>query len=438
MFINPPFNVLDENNHYSKVNNQFIIKGKMNFDENGKFYTYQSSEVYNFITKYNENLFLSNDKDSIMGSYEEYITYETNADVKISYGTFAAQQLAYIPAMLMAHTSKLLNLNIYLSFMLSRFINLMIFIFICFNALKLIPKYKHLLFLICSFSILIQQGMGINQDWLNNCSLIMLISYIFYLIFEKEKIDKKDYLILGILNICLAFSKTIYTVFSLLVIFIPNNKFNENKNKIFNKSLLKKILIIGFAGLITILSYKWNNLFLKMPVDTTYGKDYYTWSYGLSHPFWMISIIFNSLKHFCHLYFFLGYFKDFGWYKVSFQPVVTIIIALIYLFLIFSQPREKYESKKNELLFKFVNLSIFGIVSCLIACSMLFGWTKAGSALIDGMQPRYFLPAIFSAYLIFDNKLINFKKINLEKITTYIVIIINVISVMYMINGFYF
>lgn len=440
MFINPPVNVLDEANHFSKVNDQFIFKGKMKFDELGRFYSYRSVELDNFIKKYDEYKVSHIDKTNIMSTYEDYVTYESDNLTKITYNTGQANQLAYIPAMIGVHAGKLLNLNVYLIFMLGRFCNLVIFILLCYLGLKIIPKFKYLMFIICTFSIFLQQGMGMNQDWFNNSSLVLLISYIFYLIFEKNKVDKKDYFIIFLLSICLAFSKTIYTVFTLLFFFVPNKKIIKNtNNKIFNKAFIIKCLVVFIAALITLFSLKFAQIFLDIPVNKTYASHLYTWSDFFANPIWGLFMIIKSVGKSCHLYFFLSYFKDFGWYKVSFPHIITLLIAMIYLCLLFIQPKEKFESRKSEWLFKFGNICIFCIIIFLVASSMFFGWTQKGSKYIDGIQGRYFLPAIFSGYLFINNNW--FKKINKEKliyISTYVIISINLFAVIYMIYGFYF
>ena len=402
MFLIPPFHILDEDNHYIKTYDHLFFLEKSNSVKNK---TKISKNVYDFRGKYQNNKF-KYAKINPLSYYNDMnikVNYKDLSEKSVRFGTYSTMKLAYIPSNFITFICKRLNINLLLTFMLARFINLILATIICFLAIKIIPICKPLLFIIMTFGICTQSIMGINQDWLNTSVCFLSISYILYLIYKKEKIERKEYITLFLLATLLAFSKTIYTPIFLLVLLINNKKFDKS----IKHPLINKFLIIGIAFGLTLLSYFWNIIF-NPEILITGGSsvEHHSLINLLKNPVKLVSIYFNTFKMRNVEDIIRGYFNGYGWYTIWHNNIVKICILLSYIFIIFTLPKEKIkEEKKSKLLSMFIFISMYG----LITLSMLLTWSNIEFNYIDGLQPRYFLPIIFFLYFVFNNNIFKFK-----------------------------
>ena len=419
IFSIPPFYVLDEDNHYIKVYDHLFYIEKDKAIDNG---VYISDSVYEFRNKYQNNKFVLGQKINALSYYDEIntkIDYKNLNENIVRYGTHGAKKLAYIPANIVTFICKRLNTNVLLAFLLARFINLSLALLICYKAIKLIPKFKPLLFVIMTFGMTYQSIIGINQDWLNTSTCFLMIAYIMHLIFKKEYIEKIDYVVLGVLSYASAFSKTVYTPLILLVLFIDNKKFKKSIKHPF----INKVLMILFACSMTLLSYFWDTIFKANISSGASSNDYYSFTELILEPLKLTSIYFNTIRVRITEDIFNGYFNGYGWYIIWHNPIIFKFLQLTYLGILFTLPKEKIKGEKwLKLLSLFIFVSMYGIITA----SMLFGWTKKGAAFIDGLQPRYFIPVIFCLYLVFNNNL--FKTNKIKNYNLYLVSLITITS----------
>lgn len=422
LFAIPPFYVLDEDNHYIKAYDHLFY---LEEDKAVEDSVYISDNVYNFRKKYQNNKFIFDQTVNILSYYDDLntkINYKDLNDNIVKYGTHDSKDLAYIPANIITFICKRLNTNVLLAFLLARLINFSLALIICYKALKLIPKFKPLLFVIMTFAITYHSIIGINQDWLNTSVSFLLISYIMHLIFTKEFIEKKDYIVLGLLSYVLAFAKTVYTPLILLVLFIDNKKFKKS----IKHPLVNKIIIVAFACSMTLISYFWSTIFSSGVTNAEIDNGLYTFTELIKEPLKLISIYFNTIKARFSLDLFRGYFDGFGWYIIWHNTLILWVLQIVYAFTIFTLPNEEVKNKNwLKILSGFIFICMYGIITA----SMLFGWTKKGASFIDGLQSRYFIPVIFCLYLVLNNNIIKTNKIkNYNLYLTLVIIFTNFLS----------
>ena len=58
---------------------------------------------------------------------------------------------------------------------------------------------------------------------------------------------------------------------------------------------------------------------------------------------------------------------------------------------------------------------------------MLFGWSNPKFDYIDGLQPRYYLPAIFSGYLCLNNNIFKLNIKNKHLLATCLIVFANIV-----------
>lgn len=149
---------------------------------------------------------------------------------------------------------KLLNLSPLILIYIGRLANLLVWVFLTYLAIRIIPVHKWVLFMIALIPITLFEAASLSAD-----SLILGLSFIIVAIFfkyafddNKEKINIKDIYILFILILLLSLSKQIYFLLLLLIFLIPSWKFGGRK---------KMFLAAGFLFLsVIIISGGWNLL----------------------------------------------------------------------------------------------------------------------------------------------------------------------------------
>ncbi|MBR2784474.1 MAG: DUF2142 domain-containing protein [Clostridia bacterium] len=105
---------------------------------------------------------------------------------------------------------------------------------------------------------------------------------------------------------------------------------------------------------------------------------------------------------------------------------------ILYLLSSEKQDVEKIEKKTRIVLFVIAFLLIGVVYS-----AMYLNWTNIGADTIDGLQPRYFTPAILCLALAFSNSIIKIDVNNKEKLDTILMCVIYVCVFSTIILGFY-
>ena len=434
LFVIEPFNVPDENNHFIKVYDHLFAIEKDNtiIDETGSAYTFLSENMYDFHEKYSSNTLKSNSAIDVKSYFEDYtlkVNKENSSSYGSYYGTYFTYRLAYIPANIMVWLSKILNFSVILTFLLGRFANLLCFALAGYYAIKITPKFKPVFFLVMTFAITFHQSIGINQDSINNCIFFLLTAFLIKHIFEDKIFDKIDILKILLLIMGLILCKTIYTPVILLLLLIDKNKMIK-----FKKPFLTKILLIIFVIILTVAFY-----YIK-PYIYGFGgpsnRILYTPSILFTDPISVVKMYFNTLLNRSSLDFFRGLFDGFGWSTIWHKDLFIYFSIIIYALLIATLPSEKME-KILKIKFKLICLLIVVTLFGLISASMLFGWTQVGSNYIDGLQPRYFIPAVLFLYLFILNDIFNVNLKHYNRFLIASILLVNLLCFITIINGFY-
>ncbi|MBQ2638719.1 DUF2142 domain-containing protein [Candidatus Saccharibacteria bacterium] len=298
--------------------------------------------------------------------------------------------VVYAPQVMGILVGKFLHLPIVLTMYLGRIFALIVFLILCFFAIKLVPKFKEFFVFFAFFPEMLQQGMAYSADGLLIGSALLLTALAFkYIYGDDKKLNKKQiasiYLLTTLVSIC---KKIIYLPLFLLFFLIPANKFKKKWHKYLHLALSFALaLVVNLSWMLTQessvsantenLSFVLANLlrFLVMMVGTALGANpgYYAES-GL------------------------GLNLAYGHYV----PLVDIYLylALVLLVLLCVRNSEKIVLKRIE---KYIYWLIPIIVISLIYFVSFTQWqyTKTDEVIIEGTQGRYFLPLVGLIPLIF-------------------------------------
>lgn len=143
---------------------------------------------------------------------------------------------------------------------LGELFSLIFYIFIIYNALKIMPIKKELMAFIILFPMAIQQAGSINYDAVLIPLCFLFISYIFYLKFRDDPVGIKELLLITLNWIVISYIKMPYAFLIFLVFLIPLEKIDVKLGRIkIDEQFIKRaripsliiisILLIGLAYL---------------------------------------------------------------------------------------------------------------------------------------------------------------------------------------------
>jgi uncharacterized membrane protein len=330
---------------------------------------------------------------------------------------------------------KLLNLSPIILIYLGRLANLLVWVFLTYLAIRIIPIHKWVLFMVALIPMTLFEAASLSAD-----SLILGLSFLIVAIFfkyafdeNKKSINIKDVYILFILVLLLSLSKQIYFVLLLLIFLIPSEKFGGRKKMFYTAGflLLAILLISGGWSLLV------KDLYVPIvPQISISGQILYILGDPLRFPYALLKTFFyRGLSY--QLLFVGNFWLDIPlpiWWIGAF---VTSIVPVALL-----DKSRHLISKKQKL----ISLSIFIMIFLLVCAFVYISWTVVGQNMIDGIQGRYFIPILPLLFLLlfkiknfegYKNKIFLGIQNNLNVIIISYTVIFLLISILIFITSYY-
>ena len=418
IFVLPPFNAPDEYAHFVKSYTFTTFA-----DDKGV--TNLPVSLEGFYSKYGHSL-LDQKMDFETKSYFNDLMQNINKD-DISENEFVytntkyLKVLPYLPSAISLFLLKLIGASPLVMSVVGRFLSLIIMLIMYYLAIKNVPILKRLFFVICLLPIVLHQAV-INQDYLTNATVILLIAMVLKYRYKQIRIGIEEMSILSILGIMLACCKFGYFVLLGVIFLIPCRLFKTKRVAVFFKlAFIIVPILISFIGNVAITSAE----------DTTH----YSISYSLSNPINTIKVFAKTFWQRAELDLFRGQFDGFGVSTKWNNGFISSVLYFIYILYFLSSEKqdvEKFDKKTRVVLFVLA-LLLIGVVYS----AMYLNWTNIGADTIDGLQPRYFTPAVLCLALAVANNIIRINVNNKEKLDTILMCIIYVCVFSTIILGFY-
>ncbi len=311
-------------------------------------------------------------------------------------GATVYSPFSYVGSLPSLVIARLLHLSIGHSIFLARLGTLLVYIGLVSLALFMLrdSKLKWLVFVIALFPESVFQASIVNVDSLAIGISLLLFTTLFRLFTLKRKQSPKLLLVLlAVLAISLPLTKAPYFALALPLILLPSSMWRSKK-----QAWVYKAGVLGAAVLLLLI---WTALtkdaakaiMLYTGPDGALVNPASQAKYILLHPFGAAASIFGTT-------FLLGevwinnFFGILGWNYVA-LPMQVIVALLFSLTIAMLHARDSIISIKNRTLA--VVLAGVGIVTILgIILTFYLSYTRVGTAVINGVQGRYFLPtAIF-------------------------------------------
>lgn len=357
--------------------------------------------------------------------------------------------IPYIVPSIVLCIGNLLNFSLLNLIYYVKLANLLLYILIVYIAIKLTPLHKWVFFLLALMPMTLYEAASLSADSFTMAISFLLIAVFFKFSFDNEKkeVNMQDILILFFLGLMIVLSKQIYIILLLLFFCIPLYKF-ENRKKMFSIFLSISLPLFLILGV-------WNYLIqgVYVPISDQVSIQGQI-SFMLSNPTAIFIAFYKSisLNPLWYLTSFVGYF---GWLDTP-LPDLSIFIYLIVLILVslFDKPLEKLRKsgsgKINDIKTghkEVINLSInlnqkliilitfFTTFMAIIGLEYI-AWTSVGSAIIDGVQGRYFIPIAPLLFVLLYNKKIKLNKRGFNGIVIMFEVMILSISLWLIMNRF--
>ncbi len=330
---------------------------------------------------------------------------------------------------------KLLNLSPIILIYLGRLANLLVWVFLTYLAIRIIPIHKWVLFMVALIPMTLFEAASLSAD-----SLILGLSFLIVAIFfkyafdeNKKSINIKDTYILFILVLLLSLSKQIYFVLLLLIFLIPSEKFGGRKKMFYTAGflLLAILLISGGWSLLV------KDLYVPIvPQISISGQILYILGDPLRFPYALLKTFFY--RGLSYQLLFVGNF----WLDIP-LPIWWIGAYITSIVPIALLDKSRHLISKKQ---KLISLSIFVIIFLLVCAFVYISWTVVGQNMIDGIQGRYFIPILPLLFLLlfkiknFDsnkNKIFLGIQNNLNVIIISYTVIFLLISILIFITSYY-
>ena len=276
----------------------------------------------------------------------------------------------------------------------ARFSSLIFYLILGYLAIKVTPIFKKSMFTILLIPMSLFLGSMVTYDNILIPGILLTVSMILRLIYDKDfKFDKKMLIVFSIIGYILLNVKIIYFPILALLLFIPKDKFKDNKK--LRTYLMLAGIVLFFTILLKIPNYLTPNEGSKLASEQLH--------YVLTHPFEYIktlvyNLVVQSRKQ---TQWMMG---TFGLVDTKLPPIFifTSFISMIIMF-ISDGITEKNKLPKYMKL-TMIGYAVFAIVTMYTA--MYVYWTPEvnthiiGGNEIIGVQGRYFIPLLISIPMI--------------------------------------
>ncbi|WP_237179017.1 DUF2142 domain-containing protein [Paenibacillus sp. MMS18-CY102] len=398
IILTPPFQMADEDSHFKKTYlvSNFDLLPKTVDQVKGNYFP---PAVLEFENKHRNQI----GNTEVKYTFTQLQSLNFPVDMKgekvfTPYSTATVHPLLYIPQVTMILLVKpivwlcspdLINPAFYLY--TGRLGNLLFFLACMFYAIKLMPFYKHVMFMLGMMPMTLSLASSLNYDSMVIGVSLLVVSYILRLSYDSSQtqITRKSIIFLCIAAVLLIELKLIYYPLLLLVLLIPVSKFRNTKER------WKSIGIIWGTGAVTHLAWMLlTQIALASPGGTSNGTEQV--KFILYHPVEYIKVLARTFME-LRFYYINSFVGNLGWLDTN-LPMLFIIAYLIGLLVlaIFDTNKGIQLQWKD----KIITVGIFLFILLLVETSLYIIWTSipeiggVGYRIVSGVQGRYFIPCV--------------------------------------------
>lgn len=378
-------------------------------DEQSHFMKAYLTSTFEFSGTYAGNIYGEYQTKGITSFHELLQLFYFGADTTLNTGFSEACSynfLVYIIPALGLLIGRIFHLSIYFCYYIGRMLNFGVFLFFGYQAIKIVPKYKHLLLAFYFNPMMVHLGISYSADVVVNSICIFAVAYFVYL-FCKEEISSYDVIVVMALIAGILVSKYLYfSVFGCYLILIP---------KLFKMPRKNWILFAGgvfVAGMMFYVAMKINSNIDPVPSQALYleqanvdmGKQI---EWLKESPIRLLQMYAATFRQSIG-YYLRSFVSYLGWLDIMINP---FSYYYFYCFIFAAASMGSVNLKP----FNRVWLMTLGFfVSALVVLGLYLQWSGVGTLVAAGVQGRYFIPAAILLLLSVSNTLLEKWKFKTE------------------------
>ena len=231
VFITPPFQTPDENDHFYHAFQIAEMKFKAEKNENKVGGLLPTSLKKTVETTMDDIAFHPEKKITIKNIFAALkIPLNVKDREFIEFTTVTYSPVVYIPQSMGIFIGKTLKFSPLILMYIGRSFNLFFWIIIIYLTIKITPILKWTFYLLAIMPMSIFLSSSLSADTITNALCFLFISFVFSCAFQKEgKITNNDIFIILLLSILISLTKHVYFITSAIFLIIPYEKVDNRK-----------------------------------------------------------------------------------------------------------------------------------------------------------------------------------------------------------------
>ena len=368
----------DEAIHYNNTNSLF--RG-ISAEQKGYDYIISSPGI-SLPTTYEENT-----------RFKEVVNNEKDLVYEILVGTnvVAFDNIIYIPMSLTRRAAELVGFSPTFQFYLGKIVCLLVFVLLMAYSIHIAKYGKTMLFTLGLLPLLIFQAISYSKDGLIVAGITLsMVAFMNVIVDKNSKVDFKFVFLFIVPMLIACLAKPNYFPLFLLGLFIPKDRFKDIKQKrLFN-------IIVVIITLLVLSTFAVQLVFNNSNMGDSRGEGHVSVSEQIKvivhNPINYLNIwTKNVLNTFSRL--FSNNISSVGYLGNSTYYLGNVFIILLF-FSLFVKEKEE-ENKVLPGIYKLLLLFTLLVILFGISLALYLEFTAVGTNLIDGVQPRYYLPLVY-------------------------------------------
>ncbi len=317
--------------------------------------------------------------------------YNDKVEVNNPAGTYPF--ILYIFSSIGFVISKFFGLNILIGCYLAKLMNFIVFLIAAYYVLKIIPFGKYAMTAVMFMPMFLHQATSTSADCLINIISMIFIAYLLHLYFRKEKVRKREGVLLVILGMLLSIVKYVYLpIVGLAFIFM----FSKNMSKKYKIILLSTLVILSLmaAGGYYIFTSGYGTAFTNYFESNNVNASEQIKGI-ISNPSSFLNTLNYTFKNMGETYIYQMVGIALGWLCIYPNRIWITIYIFVMIASCFIENNRVAFNWKQKLWACLISIGII----LLIVTGMYITWSGVGNIIVDGVQGRYFIPVAFVVLL---------------------------------------
>lgn len=301
-------------------------------------------------------------------------------------GAASYAPVGYLPQALGLRIAEIFTKHVYNVYYGGKIGMALMCLLLCGLALWITPYGRKMMFVIMTFPMAMQQMVTLSPDGYTIALSMFFLAYVLRLSYRAERVKARDIAILAIVGISLSLCKIVYVALLVLLFLIPTRKFSGKKAAL----LCRFGLILGsFAA--TLLWYRFAVKYTWGPSPDVIPAEQIKFLL-FTVKAWMVVPVRSILTY--GIPWIQGLVGAvLGSLSVPTQSLIWLVYLMLFIYEMCSCFIDDIEIRATDI---FIMTIAFLGASVLAALAMYISWTPVGSETVDGVQGRYFLPALAS------------------------------------------